>query len=227
MSAGTEPGARVMTLPRQLTREQARLVERSQVAARLASSMANRTSTLSRDELRSIAHESLIRAAQRFDSSRGVPFDGYAFRFVRLDLLRAMGAEGAHKKTELPILSAGHEALDGLGMPDPFASSAEHTRALADALDGMFAEVIARYLGAASRGLDEADLGLRDRAARFRRTLDDLGPSAEVLRLRYVDELGWDDVAASLGVSVATARRAHDAVLRVVTARLTGAAPTT
>lgn len=184
-------------------------------------STARRTSALTREELRSIANESLLRAAQLFDASRGVPFDGYAFRFVRLDLQRAIGEEGARRRSEIALLSAGCDALDRFGLPDPFASGTEHARLFADALEGMFAEVIARYLGAASRGLDESELGATlDRAARFRKEVRDLGARGEVLQLRYLEELGWDEVAFRLGVSLATARRDHDESLRIVMARL-------
>jgi DNA-directed RNA polymerase specialized sigma24 family protein len=217
---GASPAVR--SIPRPLTGAQLALVERSRVVEPLVRVMARRTSSLSADELRSIAHESLLRAAQLFDPARGVPFDGYAYRFVRLDLQRAIGEEGTRSRCELALLNVGCDALESIEPPDPFATSQQHSSALSGALDGMFAEMLAGYLGAASRGLSEADLAAAlDGPARFRRALDDLGARGDVLRLRYVEELGWDDVAARLQISLATARRQHDDVLRLVMARLT------
>lgn len=216
--------AGVRSIPRPLTTAQLALVERSRVVEPLARAMARRTHSLSFDELRSIAHESLLRAAQLFDPARGVPFDGYAYRFVRLDLQRAIGEEGTRSRCELALLTVGYDALESIEPPDPFATSQEHAGVLADALDGMFAEMLAGYLGAASRGLSEGELAAAlDGPARFRRAVDALGTRGDVLRLRYLEELPWEEVAMRLQVSLATARRQRDDVLRVVMARLTRA----
>ncbi|MBK6518575.1 MAG: hypothetical protein IPG04_31680 [Polyangiaceae bacterium] len=83
-----------------LTPEQERLVAASTVIPRLVPKVARRTTLYEAPELTSLAYLSLRRAARNFKREKGVPFDGYAYRFVHKDLMRAIEEEHEHHKRE-------------------------------------------------------------------------------------------------------------------------------
>lgn len=66
----------------------------------------------------------------------------------------------------------------------------------------------------------EHHIDLERRRKRLDEAIDALGERGRVLSLRYFEHLEWDAVASGLGVSVATARREHDAALRLLASRL-------
>ncbi|MFO0618048.1 MAG: hypothetical protein U0414_35985 [Polyangiaceae bacterium] len=53
-----------------------------------------------------------------------------------------------------------------------------------------------------------------------RRIVEEMGGTAQVLVLKYLEQMNWEEVAANLGTSVSSARRAHDDALRLPTAAL-------
>lgn len=212
--------------PPPLTPEQEALVRSSTVVRRLAGRMVRRTRLFTLDDLISIGNESLTRAARHFDPTVCSEFDGYAYRFVHLDMLRAIEDESKHQKRErASSFDAAYHLLEGAkDAGDIFADSAADARWQAsDLAAGIFATIAARFLGDASRGSSEepeARLDRERRLALLRREVDALAENGRVLVLRHFDGCDWEAIAESLEVSVATARRMHDASMRVLAARM-------
>ncbi len=213
-------------LPR-LTKEQEDLVRTSTVVPRLARRMSRRTSYLTEAELASVGYESECKCATRFEPARKVPFEAYSFTFVHLDMKKAIGKERTKQRRELTgTLDASYEYLERYRDPgDLFADTeTDSRRQLREFAEGIMGTLLAQFMSEASQPPSEDDLHeYRDRQrkrARVRSALDALGDAGRVLSLKYFEKLPWEEVAARLGVSRATARRDHDLGIKLLAARV-------
>ena len=92
------------------------------------------------DDIRSAAFEGLVRAADRYDSKRGVAFSGYAYNRIKgavLDFLRKQDHIGRHMRTlsktnesvaeSLPDAPLSLDSIPGIAdrLPDPYATNPE------------------------------------------------------------------------------------------------------
>ncbi len=210
------------------TAQEALLADRS-LLARIVPRFARRGRVLQEGDLTSLAYLSLRKAAQNFDPSLGVPFEGYAYRFVHLDLKRATLREDLRNRTEhAGSFDAAYEFLERARDPgDLFSDGPAEARAhLADFANGLLLVITARMLGSGSTAPTEDELAehvdLQARRQALWSAVEALGDTGRVLILKYRDNLEWDEVAQELGVSSATARRRHDEVIRLLGARLGG-----
>jgi RNA polymerase sigma factor (sigma-70 family) len=213
-----------------LTPEQQALIRSSTVVPRLARQMAKRSSTLNYDELVSIGNESEVRAVLRFDASRGVPFEAFAFSCVRLDMKRAIIDEGKRQARERTgLLGPAYEYLEQARDPgDLFTDTRDDAgRHLSQFLSGILAVVSLCSTGEASHSVSENDIAAHvdreRRRALMHEHLTALGDKGRLLTLRYVDGLDWDAVAEAMGVSLATAGRLHVTAIELLSARVMGA----
>ncbi len=209
-----------------LSPEQQKLVSSSTVVSRLVGRLARRNANHDEDELSSIGYLSLRRAARNFDPTRLVPFDGYAYQFVHLDLLRHISGEKKRSNRERPTSFDSYGYLGRVRDPgdiwtDTPADARQHVD---DFVTGIFVVITAELLSDASRAPSEDDIESHlDWAKRKKRLWSEvaaLGAAGQVLQLRYLEELEWDDVAKALGGSSATVRRQHDAAVKLLAARL-------
>lgn len=222
---GAAGRARTPTVTRELTAEQRALLRGSQIVPRLAKRMARRTHYLSHDELVSIGNESEVKAALRFDPQRGVPFRAFAFSCVLLDMKRAILEEAAHQRRTAPPETVFEYAEHAHDRGDLFADTHEDSRRhLQEFLSGALAAIYLAFASEASQAPSESDLAAHidgaKRRDRARAHIAAMGEKGELLRLRYFDGLEWPDVAARLGMSVASAGREHVAALQILAARV-------
>lgn len=209
-----------------LSPEQEKLVATSTVVRRLAPRVARRAAGYEEDELASLGYLSLRRAARNFDPTRLVPFDGYAYQFVHLDLLRHISGEKKRSIRERPTSFDSYGYLGRARDPGDIWNDtpADARRHVSDFVSGIFVVITAQLLSDASRAPSEDDieahLDWAKRKERLWSAVAELGPAGRVLQLRYLEELEWDQVAQALGESSATVRRQHDAAVKLLAARL-------
>jgi DNA-directed RNA polymerase specialized sigma subunit len=167
------------------------------VAARYAS----RYPRFDRDDVRSVSHEALVRAALDFDEGRQVLFRSHAYARVDLAVRDFIRGERKRRRTTQSV-RAGDEALaeyaeGSMGPPSPFASPDE---VASDYRDELFGALAAYLIGAASTPIDPetalADRQAREHAssllARCRASLAER--DQELLRLRYEEHMGLADI---------------------------------
>ncbi len=207
--------------------ERERLVQSSTILPKLVKRMARKTKVFAEPELMSIGYLSLRRAARNFDPNVGTPFDGYAYRFVHQDLLRAISSEHRHhRREETGAFDAAYDHLERATDPGDIWSDtpADARRHVAELSAGIMVTVALRVLSDASMAPSERDLerhiDWEKRRRKLWNAIGDLGDKGRVLVLRYVEGLGWEQVASTLGRSVATTRRDHDEVVCLLAARL-------
>lgn len=184
-----------------------------------------RVSALPIEDLVSIGNEAAARAALRFEPELGVPFGGYAFKWIRGAMLR-----------DLFDKRLGHSVARGL--LDKMESDAASGNDLmsSSALYSARAALLARCSGKALAGVmgcfDELDarsaedeVVAREHELRkviaLREVLETLTPEHRALvQAFYVEEKTIDEAAEQLGLSRATARRERVRVKELIEKRL-------
>lgn len=222
---GGRSGSRRSRVP--LTPAQRALVERSTLVSRLALATARRASPLSYDDLVSAGNEELVRAAYRYDQTSGVPFDAYAYTAVHYAMRKAIGR--ARREARSPLIAHAHAAaydfLDAERTASPLDESGHDARQALEEHAGALAATFALGLAASVSRLPEED-GVLARIAHERlltelgQVLDGMPTARRLIELRYFEAREWEEVAAALGCSSATARREHASALRLLSARL-------
>ncbi len=131
-----------MTRRRPSAKRNKRIVDNLEAAEKIASEQTRRASSRASiaDDIRSAALEGLVEAADRYDSTRGVPFNGYAYNRIKgavLDFLRAQDHVGRHMRAvaktnasvaeSLPDAPIPLDTIRGFAdrVPDPFATNPE------------------------------------------------------------------------------------------------------
>jgi RNA polymerase sigma factor for flagellar operon FliA len=177
------------------------------------------------DDLRSFGREGLLRAAQTFDESRGVPFRRWANLRVRgamIDGIRQWGHLPRRVYRQLRAMESADRVLEELDEKDsnsPVSSAEAADVRLSQFLAGM-ASAMALGL-VASHGPDEPDPDERARTPeqivgdaeileRIRAIVQTL-PEKERLLIEqyYFADMTLDDAAASLGLSKSWGSRLH------------------
>jgi RNA polymerase sigma factor (sigma-70 family) len=216
------------TAATQLTPEQAVLVRSSTVVDRALRAVGGR-SILPREELKSVAHLALCSAAQRFDASKQVPFDGFAWVVVLRALGKALRAEARHHRHRVAEVARDESYGDLSDVRDPgdvWSDTDESTRGY---LQDMSDQAAARMaLGIASAVMATADEERVVQAAHYQKLIAALRevisalPEYErrLLELRYFEGREFDPIASELRVSNATIRRHHLAALALLGKRM-------
>lgn len=210
-----------------LTVAQRAIVESSTLVLRLALSMTRGAMPLAYDDLVSVGNEELVRAASRFDEDVGVAFDAYAYTSVHFAMRKAIALARRDARTVLPAgsLGAGYDVLDVERAASPLDESpADAAKALDDHCEAMAAALATGF--AATMAHPRVD-SVPQKHRAHAELLDEIGqvlegmPAARrLVELRYYEAREWDDVAAALGCSSATARREHASAMRLLGARL-------
>jgi RNA polymerase sigma factor (sigma-70 family) len=200
-----------------LAKVQARELARSTVVSRLTARMAPKGAPLKAEDLFSIGHEREVRAAGSFDPERGVPFEAYTYPLVHQEMVRAIGhARGISEREQSGHFDATYEFLGRAEETgNVLMDSDEQSRAhLADHYAGMLGTMLATTISSASLAPSEDELiDNHDRPrlrAKVAEVLDAQGEAGTVIRLRYLESLTWNDIAAQVGMSARTAQRVHD-----------------
>jgi RNA polymerase sigma factor for flagellar operon FliA len=158
------------------------------------------------EDCQQIAVKALLEARLRYDKTRG-PFSTYAWKRVAGAVMRYLRREDANGWTGLDNALDATETMHDDG--NPFAD--EDSDALAK-LAGCCDEIaFTWYMGdTASAFIAQPERALV-RAQAFEGLSVVLGPlddrQKQFVELRYLDQLTWEAVAASLGVDERTARR--------------------
>ena len=193
------------------------------------------------EELLSFGREGLWDAARRFDSSRGVPFRGYANFRVRgaiIDGVRSSARLSRRTHERLNGLQAAARISEGafedVSVPRPPGSgAAEAEVALVDHLAAM-ATAMAVGLIASTAHTDAGDRTLVDGSDNpeqaygqaqllqlIRTEIAELPhDEAELVRRHYLEGARFDHVAAELGLSKSWASRLHTRALTRLSKRL-------
>lgn len=189
------------------------------------------------DDLESAGREGLVRAAQRFDPSRGVPFGAFAHHRIRWAML-----DGLRRESELPrhvhrrLMLARAAARAGEAATEDLAEGPRSPRdadlALARHLAGM-ATAMGVALVVAPRGEDEppelVDLSISPEEAVVRKNLGDLvrriadelpPPQGAILLAHAFEDRSLEDVASEHGISKSWACRLLARAVDVVRERL-------
>lgn len=193
------------------------------------------------EELLSFGREGLWDAARRFDTSRGVPFRGYANFRVRgaiIDGVRSSARLSRRTHERLNGLQAAARVSEGafedVSVPRPPGSgAAEAEVALVDHLAAM-ATAMAVGLIASTAHTDAGDRTLVDGSDNpeqaygqaqllqlIRTEIAELPhDEAELVRRHYLEGARFDHVAAELGLSKSWASRLHTRALTRLSKRL-------
>jgi RNA polymerase sigma factor for flagellar operon FliA len=190
------------------------------------------------DDLRSFGREGLLRAAQTFDESRGVPFRRWANLRVRGAMIDGLRQWGHLPRRMYRDLRAAEDADNVLEQCDEEDSA--RPAASADAADNRLTQYMAGMATAMAMGMvassSEESAGIDDRAPspeelvgnaelldRIRAILPTL-PEKERLLIEkhYFGDKTLDEAAASLGLSKSWGSRLHARAIEAI-ARALGA----
>ena len=195
------------------------------------------------DELLSFGREGLWDAARRFDTSRGVPFRGYANFRVRgaiIDGVRSSARLSRRTHERLNGLQAAARVSEGahedVSAPrPPGAGSAEAEQALGDHLAAMATAMAAGLIAPTAHGEDgertlvetgedpEEAYGSAELLTAIRGAIAELPhEEAELVRRHYLEGSRFDHVAEELGLSKSWASRLHTRALTRLAKRLRG-----
>ncbi len=203
-----------------------------QIASQLLRSLGN---LARREDLVASGREGLVRAAQRFEPERGVPFRGYAsfrIRGAMIDALRRDGQLPRRVHRSLRAMESGMLYSEGQECP-PAPSAEDAERRLDEHLAGM---ATAMALGlVAERGYGEEgevtavasgvtpeqQLANAQLLAEVKAAIAEL-PDAEatLVRRHYFEGERFDHVAEELGLSKSWASRLHSRAIDRLRSRL-------
>jgi RNA polymerase sigma factor for flagellar operon FliA len=193
------------------------------------------------EELLSFGREGLWDAARRFDSSRGVPFRGYANFRVRGAIIdgvrssarlsrrtheRLNGLQAAARISEGAFEDVSVPRPPGSGPADAELALVDHLAAMATAMAvGLIAPTAHSDTG--DRTLVDADdnpeqaYGQAQLLSLIRAEIAELPrEEAELVRRHYLEGARFDQVAAELGLSKSWASRLHTRALSRLSKRL-------
>ncbi|NUO49519.1 MAG: sigma-70 family RNA polymerase sigma factor, partial [Polyangiaceae bacterium] len=164
-----------------------------------------------------------------FDPSKETPFDGFAWVIVQRELYKANKSEYRHHRGRV-IKHAREDSYGSLAdLRDPgdvWADNDETTRAqLQDLTDQAAARMALGIASAIMASADEDHVVEATHYAALVAALREVIASLpdyerRLIELRYFENMDYDALAASLGVSNATVRRHHLAALAVVGKRM-------
>lgn len=195
------------------------------------------------DELLSFGREGLWDAARRFDSSRGVPFRGYANFRVRgaiIDGVRSSARLSRRTHERLNGLQAAARVSEGAqedvaASRAPGAGVAQAEQALGEHLAAMATAMAAGLIAPTAHGDDgertlvetgedpEEAYGSAQLLAAIRGAIAELPhEEAELVRRHYLEGARFDHVADELGLSKSWASRLHTRALTRLAKRLRG-----
>ncbi|NUP11288.1 MAG: sigma-70 family RNA polymerase sigma factor [Polyangiaceae bacterium] len=179
-----------------LTKAQRGLAQNTNVASR-AARIARLRSCLSFEDLRGVASVGLCVAAARFDRTRGVPFDGFAWKLIVRMLGRATGSELRHRRCQVIFEEPDDDESEEAPMPRARVASLP-SAAMTRTPEEMYAtrEYCEKLLEALARALECLPALLR-----------------RVLEMRYGAGIEVDDIAEVLRVSSRSVRRYHSRAL--------------
>jgi RNA polymerase sigma factor (sigma-70 family) len=211
-----------------LTAEQQRLVAQSVIVPQVARKVRARYRELDLDELVAIGQLALVRLAARYDASRGVAFDGYAWQHVHFQMIKACHAARRQRLIGWePATRAVHAAVAGLrDEGDVLADTDEEQRRQVQEIgDSVAAAAFCGFAASAMLQSPEDGIAARELHARaiqvLQEALRDM-PERErrLIELRYFEGRQFEEIAADLGAGTSTVRRHHQEALGMLGRRL-------
>jgi len=185
--------------------------------------MAPRWPELGFDELVSVGNEALVGCARRFDASRGVPFEGFAFKRVRGEMLAAAvkevrGVRRLFSPLVRPVADQEPVPEAGPTMSQPSADGPEQARqrAVGWARREAVSMIAAALLGTPPAGAEQQLIAEQQRS--FGNTALDQAiaelsdEQQQFVQLYYREEATLAQIAEHLGVSKRTAVRIHERI---------------
>ncbi len=174
-------------------------------------------------ELEALGRSGLVEAARRFDASRGVQLNTFAYYRIRgaiIDGVRKQGYLSPRAHQARRAAEAADSILESGGESLPADIKADAALALADDILG---KLTASYLLAAvgqSESTEETALDIfveAESKQRVRQALDTLPEREKVVVCgMYFEERPLDEIAAQLGVSKSWASRIHSKGLELL-----------
>ncbi|MCA9601013.1 MAG: sigma-70 family RNA polymerase sigma factor [Myxococcales bacterium] len=172
------------------------------------------------DDLIAFGYQGLLEARSRFDSSRGVQFNTFAYYRVRgaiIDGVRAMAFLPRRAHERLKMAEAADQVAEGVAetaAQDPASTTAEMAaKTIDDTLAKLSASYVLNALGqdeASQPGSAEEQLIRAGEGSRVRAALDLLNERERALVTGfYFEGRRFDEVAAELGISKSWASRIH------------------
>lgn len=186
--------------------------------------------TADSEELVAFGFAGLVEARSRFDASRGVQFNTFAYYRVRgamIDGVRKMSHHSRHAHQARKLAEAQDAVLEEYGDARAAGTEREFESTVA-AIDDVLGKITAAYVMAAvgqdphaeqrdpERDVAEAQLHDRVRAAMTKLPERE----AEVVRRFYFEGDPLDDIAKDLGVSKSWASRIHTKALAIMKVEL-------
>ncbi|MEJ7730013.1 MAG: sigma-70 family RNA polymerase sigma factor [Polyangiaceae bacterium] len=225
----TSDGRRVAQRKQPLTAEQqARVREIAHIVDRIAGAMCRHRPALDRDELTSLGREGLVEAAQTYDPSYEVSFEGFAWTRVHGAMKNGLKRERAEYRTRMAAAFAASygyaetQADEG----DPLTDSTREIEARFDAgCDGFVAAMALGFFTASARGAGEdaaIERHVHGQALEALRAATATLPERDraVITMHYEEQLDLKEVATKLGFSYISARRYHHAAVQRLGARM-------
>jgi len=213
--------------------QQALVAGASGLVHALAAQVSRSWKQLSFDELVSAGYEALVRAATRYDPSRGTRFEVFAYRHVHGEMVNAAYKEARHGHWRRAALGA----LRRAGAPSPLPvrldetppseqgpdSSRERARARAVQWSRNTAAsmLVAALYSTLVAGAPEEELLAREAFATLEQAIDSLPEDQRLLLdLHYRRGLSLGDIAQAFGRSRRTVERAHHQVKEALAEKL-------
>jgi RNA polymerase sigma factor for flagellar operon FliA len=198
------------------------------IVDKIARALLRRGSVLDVDELASLGRAGLVEAAQTFDASFGVNFEGFAWPRVHGAMKNGAKRERAeHRARMTAAIAASYGYAEAQGDEgDPMTDTDRQIHARIDAsCDGFVAAMALGYFTAAARAGGEDAAAERDAHAHAvaalkaaRESLPDRDRA--LIEMHYEEQLDLKEVAAKLGFSYISARRYHHAAVQRLGARV-------
>lgn len=192
-------------------------------------SIARKVRTIPKEELRSLGHEGLVRAALRWDKELGVPFQAFALMQVRWTIMTGVHREVvAWNRWRRAAFEAGAEwaASYEADADLAFAGDDEVQAQYESARNGFALTLVAGLVGRAGDvdGVGDAEVEVLAERHRLRsmleRMLAELQPrDRELVEQHYFEGRELKDMTSE-GASYATVRRRHAAVMTRLGARM-------
>lgn len=194
-----------------LTRQQQRLVTAArQLVQKVAALLWLRyPRVMAWEEMLAIGELALAEVARQFEPERGVPFEGYAWRWVHGAIRQAIMREWRWQRI---VREGGYKAIEVQG-------EAQDREAFSDALvTGMLMNLAGKVLRS---GDVETDVMYEQMMTALGRALSELSvEDRKLVELHYVKELTLEESGKALSMCRTTVKARHRGLLKRVTAKL-------
>jgi RNA polymerase sigma factor for flagellar operon FliA len=190
-----------------------------------------RGADLDPDDLLQLACTGLLEALDRFDPSRGVPFRGFASRRIRGAMIDGIAKSNEVREQLSHRARVKRERMRSLAADGEPRSAAEAMDALAELAVGLALGFMLEGTGLYQDDGEPAAPATAYESAAWKETVGRLAAELarlperdrQIIRLHYMDDVNFDQIAALLGLTKGRISQLHKAAMTLLRKRMSGA----